>query len=228
MSWTFSGSPCSTRCWCCTPTPRPCRCAKLTALIGDRAREDGRSPRPLDDLRERALVWGDPSIRVAAEAAAGPALVPRPGRRWKTPPTTPADIAARLADTRRRRQRELLHRLLEGSPVGRTRDAAPGTPPDRPVQRLLAAGLLRQVDAETVILPRLVGQVLRGEDARTGAVDRRPIPWCRRPPPPMSTRPRPAPSSTCCARSSWCSKPSAPHRFPSFAAAASACATSSG
>ena len=49
--------------------------------------------------------------------------------------------------------------------MGRTRDAAPGTPPDRPVQRLLAAGLLRQVDAETVILPRLVGQVLRGETA---------------------------------------------------------------
>ena len=47
--------------------------------------------------------------------------------------------------------------------MGRTRDAAPGTPPDRPVQRLLAAGLLRQVDADTVILPRLVGQVLRGE-----------------------------------------------------------------
>jgi hypothetical protein len=32
------------------------------------------------------------------------------------------------------------------------------------VQRLLAAGLLRQVDAETVVLPRDVGQVLRGED----------------------------------------------------------------
>ena len=47
--------------------------------------------------------------------------------------------------------------------MGRTRDAAPGTPPDRPVQRLLAAGLLRQVDTDTVILPRLVGQVMRGE-----------------------------------------------------------------
>ena len=31
------------------------------------------------------------------------------------------------------------------------------------MQRLLAAGLLRQVDAETVILPRLIGQALRGE-----------------------------------------------------------------
>ena len=57
----------------------------------------------------------------------------------------------------------MLQKLLEGSPVGRTRDAAAGTPPDRPVQRLLAAGLLRQVDADTVILPRLVGQALRGE-----------------------------------------------------------------
>ncbi|MGH7291844.1 MAG: helicase-associated domain-containing protein, partial [Myxococcota bacterium] len=60
-------------------------------------------------------------------------------------------------------QRELLERLVDGSPIGRTRDAAPGTPPERPVQRLLAAGLLRQVDEDTVILPRLVGQVMRGD-----------------------------------------------------------------
>jgi hypothetical protein len=72
------------------------------------------------------------------------------------------DIAARL-EALDAPQLELLQRLLEGSPMGRTRDAAPGTPPDRPVQRLLAAGLLRQVDSETVILPRLVGQVMRGE-----------------------------------------------------------------
>ena len=31
------------------------------------------------------------------------------------------------------------------------------------MQRLLASGLLRQIDADTVILPRMVGQVLRGE-----------------------------------------------------------------
>jgi hypothetical protein len=47
--------------------------------------------------------------------------------------------------------------------MGRTRDAAPGAPADHPVPRLLAKGLLRRVDAETVILPRQVGQVLRGE-----------------------------------------------------------------
>ncbi|HEU4360597.1 MAG TPA: helicase-associated domain-containing protein, partial [Mycobacterium sp.] len=60
-------------------------------------------------------------------------------------------------------QRDLLDKLLTGSPIGQTRDAAPGAPPDRPVPRLLAAGLLRQIDDETVVLPRLVGQVLRDE-----------------------------------------------------------------
>lgn len=76
--------------------------------------------------------------------------------------TDPAELTA-LLETLDAPQRDLLDRLLDGSPVGRTRDAAPGTPPDRPVQRLLAAGLLRQVDHETVILPRQVGQLLRGE-----------------------------------------------------------------
>ncbi|HEY0227631.1 MAG TPA: helicase-associated domain-containing protein, partial [Mycobacterium sp.] len=60
-------------------------------------------------------------------------------------------------------QRDVLDKLLEGSPMGRTRDAAPGAPADRPVPHLLAKGLLRRIDAETVILPRHVGQVLRGE-----------------------------------------------------------------
>jgi hypothetical protein len=130
---------------------------KLLELVGGRAAEDTVTA-AVDALRERALVWGDP-VRVAAEAAAGLPWYPGQAAVEDTPPT---DIAARLAAVDDA-QSELLQKLLEGSPIGRTRDAAPGTPPDRPVQRLLAAGLLRQVDAETVILPRLVGQVLRGE-----------------------------------------------------------------
>ncbi len=39
----------------------------------------------------------------------------------------------------------------------------PEHPPDRPVQRLLTAGLLRWIDDETVELPYQVRQVLRGE-----------------------------------------------------------------
>jgi hypothetical protein len=133
---------------------------KLIALIGARA-DEGALTAAVDDLRTRALVWGDDEVRVAAEAASG--LPWYPGQAVvETAEHGADDIARELAglDTA---QRELLERLLEGSPVGRTRDAAPGTPADRPVQRLLAAGLLRQLDDDTVILPRLVGQVLRGE-----------------------------------------------------------------
>ncbi len=133
---------------------------KLLALIGDRASEDSVTA-ALDDLRERALVWGDSAVRVAAEAAAG--LPWYPGQATVEGTAHSAEeISDRLAALDEG-QLELLRKLLEGSPMGRTRDAAPGTPPDRPVQRLLAAGLLRQVDTETVILPRLVGQVMRGE-----------------------------------------------------------------
>jgi hypothetical protein len=131
---------------------------KLLALIGDRASEDTVTA-AVEDLRERALVWGDATVRVAADAAAG--LPWYPGQA-SVEDTEQTDIAGRL-EALDRAQLELLQKLLEGSPMGRTRDAAPGTPPDRPVQRLLAAGLLRQVDTETVILPRLVGQVMRGE-----------------------------------------------------------------
>ncbi len=60
-------------------------------------------------------------------------------------------------------ERELLTTLARSSPIDAPRDAAPGTSPDRPVQRLLSRGLLRWIDAETVELPARVGQVLRGE-----------------------------------------------------------------
>ncbi|MCK0172651.1 helicase-associated domain-containing protein [Mycolicibacterium sp. F2034L] len=136
--------------------------AKLIELIGTRVPAEA-THAAVDDLRARALVWGDDPIRVTAEAASG--LPWYPGQAVvETVDTDPADLVARLQEVDGP-QRELLDRLLEGSPVGRTRDAAPGTPPDRPVQRLLAAGLLRQVDTDTVILPRLVGQALRGEVA---------------------------------------------------------------
>lgn len=133
---------------------------KLVELIGDRAPEAAVSG-AVDALRDRALVWGDATVRVAAEAAGGLPWYPGQATVEDTV-ATPEEIAAQL-ESLDEAQTDLLRRLLDGSPVGRTRDAAPGTPPDRPVPRLLAAGLLRQVDADTVILPRLVGQVLRGE-----------------------------------------------------------------
>jgi len=145
-----------------TPVP----VAKLTAFIGERAPERTLAS-ALDDLRERALVWGDTTVRVSAEAAA--ALPWYPGQVILEDSSRPAREIAAAIDALDEPQLELLNRLLVGSPIGRTRDAAPGVPADRPVPRLLAAGLLRQVDIDTVILPRQVGQVLRGEEP--GPVD---------------------------------------------------------
>lgn len=132
----------------------------LAALLGDRV--DGAAlDAAVEDLRDRALVWGDAALRVVAEAGTGlpwyPGQVADVGDALSPPQIGDALAAADPA------ARELLEKLLDGSPVGRTRDALPDAPPDRPVQRLLAARLLHRLDADTVILPRLVGQVLRGE-----------------------------------------------------------------
>ncbi len=138
----------------------PVPTAKLLALIGDRASEADVGS-ALDDLRERALVWGETALKVAPDAAAG--LPWHPGQVTLEDTSRGAEQIAGLLDALDQAQREVLEKLLEGSPMGRTRDAAPGAAADRPVPQLLALGLLRRVDAETVILPRHVGQVLRGE-----------------------------------------------------------------
>jgi Helicase conserved C-terminal domain len=134
--------------------------SKLTALIGNRAEPEDVDA-ALDALRARALAWGDSAVRIAPESAVG--LPWHPGQVTLEAAGMDADRIVELLADVDESQRELLERLVDGSPIGRTRDAAPGTPPERPVQRLLAAGLLRQVDEDTVILPRLVGQVMRGE-----------------------------------------------------------------
>ncbi|MCW2516765.1 MAG: hypothetical protein JWR11_5807 [Mycobacterium sp.] len=148
---------------------------KLFASIGDRADVSAVNA-ALHELRARALVWGEAAVRVAPESAAG--LPWHPGQVTLEADGLDADRIVELLDGVDEPQRELLERLVSGSPIGRTRDAAPGTPPERPVPRLLAAGLLRQVDEDTVILPRLVGQVLRGES---------PGPIGLRPPDPVVT-----------------------------------------
>ncbi|MEM6106040.1 helicase-associated domain-containing protein [Mycobacterium sp. 050272] len=139
-----------------TPVPT----AKLLALIDDRAPEADVID-ALDDLRRRALVWGDVATRMAADA--GMALPWHPGQVTLEDASRTGEQIAELINGLNQAQQEVLDKLLEGSPMGRTRDAAPGAPADRPVPQLLAMGLLRRVDAETVILPRHVAQVLRGE-----------------------------------------------------------------
>jgi hypothetical protein len=135
--------------------------AKLLTLIGERAPE-AEVLDALDDLKQRALVWGDVELRLAPDAGAG--LPWHVGQVTLEDASQSAEQIALLIDGLDEPQRELLDRLLEGSPLGRTRDAAPGAPTDRPVPQLLSIGLLRRIDADTVILPRHVGQVLRGEE----------------------------------------------------------------
>ena len=134
--------------------------ADLLAALGDDPASDPVLT-ALEDLRTRALVWGDDEVHVAAETAA--ALPWVPGQALDFSGRSGAELSAAI-EALEDDARDLLGRLKAGSPIGRTRDAAPGTPADRPVQRLLAAGLLRRIDDETVILPRDVGHVLRGEE----------------------------------------------------------------
>ncbi|WP_343601759.1 helicase-associated domain-containing protein [Mycobacterium sp.] len=139
----------------------PVPVAKLLALIGDRAPEAAVAD-ALGDLTQRALVWGDGELRVAADAGGG--LGWHPGQVTLEDATQTRDQIAEYIDALGETDLAVLDKLLAGSPMGRTRDAAPGAPLDHPVPRLLALGLLRRIDAETVILPRRVGQVLRGEE----------------------------------------------------------------
>ncbi len=138
----------------------PVPVTKLTALIAELA-PDADVTAALEDLKSRALVWGGTAVRVAADA--GSALPWHPGQVTLEDRTHTAEQIVALISEADEAQRDVLDKLLEGSPMGRTRDAAPGAPLDRPVPRLLATGLLRRVDAETVIMPRHVAQVLRGE-----------------------------------------------------------------
>ncbi|CCF61455.1 helicase-associated domain-containing protein [Nocardia cyriacigeorgica] len=116
----------------------------------------------LKRLTERALVWSDgDALRVVPAAAEA---LPWPmGSTTELPDgLTEPEVTAELAEISPT-ERALLDKLAATGPRGRTKDAAPGTPPDRPVQQLLSRRLLRPLDAETVELPLTVAQVLRGE-----------------------------------------------------------------
>ncbi|MFV0496195.1 helicase-associated domain-containing protein [Mycobacterium sp.] len=139
---------------------QPVPVAKLLELIAG-AVPDVDMRAALEDLKHRALAWGETAVRVAADARW--ALPWYPGQVILEDRSQTADQIAAMIDPLARPLREILDVLAQGSPLGRTRDAAPDAPPDHPVPQLLAAGLLRRVDTETVILPRHVRQVLRGE-----------------------------------------------------------------
>ncbi|WP_127781999.1 helicase C-terminal domain-containing protein [Rhodococcus sp. X156] len=117
----------------------------------------------LERLRAQALVWGpDKQLDGIRVAPAMREVLPRAGQVGRpSAALVDADVPAMLAELDAARL-GLLTTLAKGAPFGRTRDAAPGTPADRPVQQLLRAGLLLPVDDQTVELPSQVSAVLRG------------------------------------------------------------------
>ncbi len=129
--------------------------AAITELVGADVRP------AVDRLRSRVLAWGDDdAVRVvpAARELAGPF----PAGLGASAPGL--DVEAALAEAGDD-ERGLLGALAAGPPIGRTRDAAaePSLAAEaKPVQKLLARGLLLRRDDETVELPREVAIALRG------------------------------------------------------------------
>ncbi|MGF6887381.1 hypothetical protein ABIA39_005890 [Nocardia sp. GAS34] len=138
------------------PLPRK----RLHALLSDRVPAKTVDA-ALARLTARALVWGEKEMSLAA--AAKDALPWPLGSTTELPDAlTEPEIVVALTKIGPA-ERALLDKLATTGPRGRTRDAAQGTPPERPIQRLLAHRLLNWVDEETVELPSAVGQVLRRE-----------------------------------------------------------------
>ncbi len=140
----------------------PCPLTKLLELIGERAAENAVSA-AIDDLRERALVWGDPAVRVAAEAAAGLPWYPGQAAVEVTDET-----AEEIADSARRARRgtarpvaEAARRIADGPHPRRRAGHAAGPPGAATAGRGLApSGRRRHRD------PAPAG---RSGDARRGA-----------------------------------------------------------
>ncbi|WP_026919598.1 helicase-associated domain-containing protein [Gordonia shandongensis] len=149
--------------------------ADIVERLGRRARRADVDER-LDLLVARGLLWGTgPRTRGRYGAWIGgghlAAALPWRARHLLGPVarSTPDEITDEIAALDER-PRELLATLAAGSPLGRSRDAAPGADPSAPVPVLLASGLLARVDEQTVELPPQVGQVLRGEPPLLTAV----------------------------------------------------------
>ena len=129
------------------------------------------------DLRELGLVWGDADqlhlVRPAREA-----FEPFPG--GLAPPSARPLPEAQIDAAVERcgpAARTVLNRLL-WAPTGKVRNAerAAGRGSSSPVDELLAAELLRPLDADTVILPREVAWRLRGGRLRAEPVATSPPP----------------------------------------------------
>lgn len=138
--------------------------ADVLALLGQdvSARQ---ADRAIARLGELAIAWVREDGLLAVVPAAREATGAHPGGLGAPSPALDGVDVAGLLDGLDDAQRRLVDALAAGPPIGRTRDARGPLPPEAdrtPVQRLLGAGLLTRVDADTVELPRQVGLAVRG------------------------------------------------------------------
>ncbi|GAA1427119.1 helicase-associated domain-containing protein [Microlunatus lacustris] len=149
--------------------PDPASVDDVSALLGQPAA----AARAVDELRRRALLWGADDqlhlvrgVREVFEPYPGGLAPPSPR------PLRPEQVDAALAACDPA-VRPVLDRLL-WSPTGAVRNAERAVAVDdarSPVEQLLARGLLRPLDGDTVVLPREVAWQLRG-----GRFSREPVP----------------------------------------------------
>ena len=132
--------------------------AEVATLLADPAPADLETA--LDDLRRHGLLWGGPErLRLLREVRV--ALGPSPGglAAPSSDPQSSEQIDRALAEAPAK-GRELLDRLVWGPSSGRITGAAERGP-RTPVGALVASGLLRIVDSDTVEIPREVAWRLR-------------------------------------------------------------------
>lgn len=114
----------------------------------------------IEDLRERALVWGKPA-RIAQQVNSVLGPFPAGLARPSTEQMAENKIAKALANMGEA-EHKVLARLVWGPPTGVVHNATRRIEnPSSPIERLLVSGLLRPVDHQSVVLPREVALKLR-------------------------------------------------------------------
>ena len=156
---------------------RPVGLAAVAGMLGSEVTPE-RARRTLDHLRMIALVWGADE-ELSLVPAAREVLPDFPAGLGAPAADMDQQDAQRVLDGLDEQEHEVVRRLSGSSPVGRTREVStqPDDPSTRtPIQRLLAAQVLRRRDAGTVELPRQLALAVRGEDPMGAVQPEEPVP----------------------------------------------------
>ncbi|MBV7295538.1 helicase-associated domain-containing protein [Corynebacterium sp. TAE3-ERU12] len=146
----------------------------------------------LDELRNRALIYGDGPTKTGSFSGRARKTDPNPHADllmvapgawealpagWTVLPAADQPTTAELKEALGaidERQHRVLQTLADAGGLGTTRDAAPDADPQRPVPRLIEAELLQRIDPKTVRLPDRVRALMHGARLPEGPVALKP------------------------------------------------------